>query len=284
MFHLFRDRSLGAKTGKNDEGELSSFSEETQRLAEEFGVSDAGMDAFLNRFSPSRTVPGQFKADSDVVLFLHIPKTAGISVGKTLQRAFDEFRGIDWKDVSATFRHQMRMALYMQTQEKKRQVIMGHFGWAELQIWKSHDLPMKCATVLRDPVARMVSNYNYNCSDAHPEHVIFKERYPTLTAFVQSVPIDMQISTAIGFIDSFETALQRFVTQYSFLGVTEQLGRSLAHLGRSHGLPKLTEYRENVGKIKPEPDLPADVLRRIESRSYNDRKMHRLLMRIYGAD
>lgn len=263
---------------------MSSFSEETRSFADEFGVSHGLMDAFLNRFSPHRTVPDQFKADSDVVLFVHIPKTAGISVGKTLQDAFDEFRGVDWKEVTPTFRHQVRMALYLQTQEKKRQVIMGHYGWAELLVWKSHELPMKCATVMRDPVARMVSNYNYNCSDAHPEHVTFKERYPTLKAFVQAVPIDMQMSLAIGYIDSFETALEKFIRHYSFLGVTEHLGRSLAHLGRSHGLPKLTEYRENVGKIRPEPALPADVLQRIESRSYNDRKMHRLLMRMYGAD
>lgn len=263
---------------------MNRFSEETYRLADEFGVSPAVMDAFLDRFSPRRVLPDQFKSDSDVVLFLHIPKTAGISVGKTLRGAFDEFRGVDWKEVTPTFRHQMRLALYMQTQEKKRQVIMGHYGWAELMIWKSHDLPMKCATVLRDPLARMVSNYNYSCSDAHPDHVSFKERFPTLMSFVQAVPIDMQLSLAIGFIDSFETALQKFIKHYSFLGVTEHLGKSLAHLGRSHGLPNLTEHRENVGKIKPDPDLPADVRHRIETRSYNDRKMHRLLMQIYSGD
>jgi hypothetical protein len=262
---------------------MSSFHEESHNLAAEFDVAPDVMDAFVNRFSPRRTADNQFLADSDVMLFVHIPKTAGMSVGKTLRGAFHKFHPINWKEVNPSFRHAMRLALYLQTQEKKRQIIMGHFGWAELQIWKSHELPLKCGTVFREPVARTVSNYNYNCSDLHPDNTAFKARYPTLLDYAQAVPFDMQLSLAIGLIDSFETALRKLTLHYSFLGLTEHLGQSLFHLQRTHGLRKLTEHQENKGAGRSGSDLPKDVRTLIESRSCNDRKMHRLMARLYGA-
>lgn len=252
-------------------------------LAEEFGVSDEVMAEFIGRFAPAQVAPRHFAAHSDTMLFVHIPKTAGVSVGQSLQEAFDRFHGVEWSEIAKSFRQATRQAVYRQTQEASRQVIMGHYGWPELQLWRNHEMDMKCGTIFREPVARTVSNYFYNLSDAHPGHENFRTRFPTLESYVAKQPYDVQLTQAIGFVDSFENALRKFIRYYTFLGITEQLSASLTHLSRSHGLKELREYRKNVGKAGEKGDIDPDIKRRIEAVSHNDAKIHRLLSRLYHA-
>ena len=55
-------------------------------LAEQYGVSLSIMEGFLCRFAPSKVAEGRYKAEADTMLFVHIPKTAGVSVGKRAAR------------------------------------------------------------------------------------------------------------------------------------------------------------------------------------------------------
>lgn len=253
------------------------------RLANEFGVSEDIMARFIERFAPSLVAPDSYRAAADTMLFVHVPKTAGVSVGKSLREAFDQVHGVEWDNVPQSFRKAAREALYTQTSTEKRQVIIGHFGWSQTQMWRNNEIPMKCGTIFRDPVARVVSNYNYNCSSAHPGHETFSARFPTLKSYAWQIPLDVQMTQTIGLIDSFQTALAKFVAHYTFLGVTEHLSASLRHLGRSHGLPDLREYRENVGMKKAAEEVAPELRARIEMRSHNDLKLHRLLTRLYSA-
>lgn len=262
---------------------MSAQSLNAATLAQEFDVPETLMAAFLDRFAPSRVAPNTYAAQSDTMLFIHIPKTAGVSVGRSFRGAFDQFRGVEWNDVARSFRETARHAIYSQTRNKQRQVIMGHFGWPEMQMWRNHEMPMKCGTIFRDPVARVISNYNYNCSAAHPDNEGFRNRFPTLDSYAERLPLDVQLTQAIGLIDSFETALTKLIRHYTFLGVTEHLPASLSHLAKSHGLSNLREYRENVGMIRPDRDSSSKLAKLISGRSHNDIRIHRLVSRLYGS-
>lgn len=256
---------------------------EAGALAKEFGCSIETMDSFLARFAPRHTQADQFRTASEVMLFVHIPKTAGMSLGASLKQAFDKFHPVQWSDIHGSFRYHMRRALYLQTQKPVRQVLIGHFGWPELQFWRSQDLPLKCGTLFREPLARMVSNFNYNSSEAHPDHLTFRSRFPDLMSYAKQLPLDVQMTQAIGMVDSFDTALRRFVQHYSFLGVTEQLAAGLAQLARTHRLQRLSEERQNVAQIRPPEVLPAGLAKLVAEKSHNDAKLHRLLMRLYAG-
>lgn len=250
-------------------------------LAEEFGTRVATMEAFLGRFAPRWTVADQFRETSDVLLFVHIPKTAGVSIGASLGKVFHPFRPVQWSEVAASFRYHMRYALYMQSQVAARQVMIGHFGWPELSFWLSHQIPLKCATVFRDPLARLVSNYDYNCSTAHPPHESFRERYPTLFDYARDQVPDVQLSQAIGMFGTFDRALEKFIAHYSFLGVTEHLARGLRQLSRTHGLAEMAEARVNVGQGRAQEPVPPAVADLVAKLGHNDIKIHRLLTRLY---
>jgi hypothetical protein len=252
-------------------------------LSKEFDVSKDLMDAFISKFAPCSVAPDTYRDDSDVMLFIHIPKTAGVSVGKSFHSAFDEFHGIQWDNISHSFRQATRAATYNQSRMKKRQVIIGHYGWPEIQIWRNHEMPTKCGTIFRDPVTRMISNYNYNCSSAHPANKTFLEKFPTLDEYIGQIPLDVQLTQAIGLACSFENILTKLIRYYTFLGTTENLSASLRHLSLSHGLPRMTEHRENLGQNKNVDQCSPELKKMILRRSYNDEKIHRLLARIFEA-
>lgn len=241
------------------------------------------LTAFEDRFNPDKVAPGTFADDNDVVLFTHIPKTAGMSVGKALRQGFDEFHPVHWENVGQAFRRKSRKVLYERSHTPARRVMMGHFSWIEINFWKTHELPIKAAAILRDPLARVVSNYNYNCSAKHPRHEQFKQKFPTLDAYAENLSFDYQLNTLIGAFYSFDHALEKLTRYYSFLGLTEHLGASLEHFATSHGLPKLQEHRQNrATKPASEAQVSDRVRNIVLEKSHNDQRLFELLQSYYA--
>ncbi len=267
----------------NDAGTpILKVSRKVARLADEFGVSRPVMQQFVNRFAPKAIKAGRYAAESDIMLFVHIPKTAGTSVGRSFQQSFDHFHPVDWSRIVPSFRAISSAVTYEASRAKGRHVIIGHFGWPEIKIWREHELPLKCGTIFREPVARAISNYNYNISPRHPEHKAFQERFPTLEDFARQMPLDVQSIQTVGMTSSFEEILVKLCKYYTFLGITEDLQTSLRHLSQSHGLKKMAEFSENVGEIPAAP--PSSELHEIiRARSHNDIKLHALVARLYKS-
>ncbi len=240
------------------------------------------IERFRNRFDPARVPANTYHEDNDVMLFVHLPKTAGMSVGRSLQEAFDKFHGVNWRNIPNSFRLMTHRACYRRSHTVGRQVIMGHFGWNEIKTWREAELPIKAAAIVRDPVARLISNFNYNRSDAHPGKNDFIKNFPTLEDYANDQPPDFQIYTLVGPTFSFEQTLEKLIKNYTFLGTTESLPASLAHFSSSHGLPSLVEHRINTatadGKSNPVPDNVANL---IKSKSYNDIRLFRLLKSLF---
>lgn len=245
-------------------------------------VDPAILDAFEAKLSPKRVAEGTYADNNDIMLFVHIPKTAGVSLGKSFQDAFDSFLGVDWKDPRGSFQKLTSKALNTRMQEPQRQVIAGHFGWHELIIWRRHELPIKAISTIRDPFERFVSNYNYNCSDKHPGNAEFRAKFPTLKDYAISLPTDFQLRQMIGLFYSFDHALEKLTRYYSFIGVTEKLDASLRWLSRSHGLPDMTEHRMNTAsKPREKTEYDPAVRRMVMRKSANDARLHQLLMSFY---
>ncbi|OED47232.1 hypothetical protein AB838_16565 [Rhodobacteraceae bacterium (ex Bugula neritina AB1)] len=242
---------------------------------------------FEDRFSPAHVAPGSFREDADIILFMHIPKTAGMSVGKALQDAFDVFHPVSWENTGKSFRQKSKQALYRRTAPAPaRQVLMGHFAWSDVMFWKVHELPIKCATIIRDPLDRFVSNYRYNCSSKHPQNAAFCARFPQMEDYARQLPNDYQLGLMTGAFYSFDHALEKLCRYYSFIGVTEHLGASLRHLRLSHGLEaELAEHRENTGGSRTagaQDDIPDAVRNLVGEKSRNDLRLHQLALRCFS--
>ena len=240
---------------------------------------------FRQAFDPASVPADRFKDNNDILLFMHIPKTAGMSVGASLQPLFDDFHSVEWDRVNQSFRARTERALHNRQVSPRRQIIIGHFSWAELNIWRNNELPMKCASIIREPLARFVSNYNYNRSPSHPNAAQFRERFPTMESFAKTLPLNYQLKLMIGLHYDFDHACKKLQKYYSFIGLTEHLNASLTHLARSHGLsapPK--EERVNVGKYPKRQEIPDSVRNIVLERSILDTKLHNRISRFYEQD
>lgn len=244
----------------------------------------AHFSEFQRKFNPSQMVRNSYYDDNDIVLFVHIPKTAGMSVGKTLQQAFDDFHPVSWQDIGKSFREKSRLALYQRMLKPRRQILMGHFSWPEVQFWRNQELPIKCASIIRDPVARFLSNYNYNCSERHPNRKQFRKRFPSIEAYAEKLSYDFQLTRLIGEFYSFDHALELICKYYSFIGLTEHLRASLESFSHSHGFDfPLQEHRENVGtSLMPLEEVSSSVRDLVLEKNQNDLRLHELLMSYYA--
>jgi hypothetical protein len=245
-------------------------------------------NSFLQHFASDQVSAGEHYDANDITLFMHIPKTAGMSVGKALQSAFDIFHPVSWENVGRSFRNKTRIALQNRMANPPvRQVLMGHFSWAEVMVWKNHELPIKCATIIRDPLDRFVSNYRYNCSAKHPHSEQFRTRFPNMEDYAQNLPHDYQMNLMLGMFYSFDHALEKLVRYYSFLGVTEYLDQSLEHYRQSHGLPQMVMHRENTADSRPKTDqgeeIPDSVVNLVRNKSHNDMRLHQLICQSFQS-
>ncbi len=240
------------------------------------------IERFRNKFDPARVAANTYHDPNDVMLFVHLPKTAGMSVGRSLQEAFDKFHGVNWRNIPGSFRIMTHRACYRHSARPGRQVIMGHFGYNEIRIWRDAELPIKAAAILRDPVARLISNFNYNSSDAHPAKADFIKSFPTLESYANDQPPDFQLYTMVGPTFSFEQALEKLIRDYTFLGLTEKLPASLAHLSASHGLTSLAEHHINTASAESKTaKTPDKIITLIRSKNRNDMRLHQLLQTLF---
>jgi hypothetical protein len=108
----------------------------------------------------------------DSIYFLHIPKTAGMSITKWLTNILGESNVCPAKFWDDIYDKSANMAHYS--------VFHGHFG---ISFEKFLNRPLNTITVLRDPVSRTISHFNHVKRDtSHPMH--FRARGQDLDQFV----------------------------------------------------------------------------------------------------
>ncbi len=95
----------------------------------------------------------------DVVYYLHIPKTAGVTLTRLLDDYFDYDKILQpelWKDLLNDFPENM----------KKYQFVRGHFGYGVHGILAKK---LFYLTILREPIERTLSNIDHHLRSHYPE-------------------------------------------------------------------------------------------------------------------
>lgn len=120
---------------------------------------------------------------TDIVYFLHIPRTAGTTLASYLESGFhprDVCDAYDWPEL---------LALPEQSLADYR-LIRSHFGAMLIDLLPR---PPAVVTMLRDPVGRAVSVWRYiRAHPSHPAHPDFMRHGPDLLSFVRNAPPNVQ--------------------------------------------------------------------------------------------
>jgi hypothetical protein len=172
-------------------------------------------------------------SDSEAVIFLHVPKTAGTTLNRLIEWEYGLFEMYSVDPVLFEWSAAHLRRLSSQRLERTR-VFKGHmlFGLHEV-------LPQRATyiTVLRDPVERMLSAFYYMRSyKLHPLYWKFRREDWTLEQFVQRTTrhnVQCKIMAGADYnapcTDAiFEKAKHHLGTHFSVIGLSERFEESLA--------------------------------------------------------
>lgn len=226
-------------------------------------------------------------ARGDLLLYLHIPKTAGTALADLLTSHFqpDEIRSIrgpDYVGAANTLRNAS------EADKARLRLVYGHFAFG---LHEAFTQPCRYYTVLRDPIDRVMSLYYYiRGTKAHPRHLAVQQM--TLAEFalsglhpeIENCQTRMLSGRAeTHFITGteacteldFANAIEHLKSGFVDYGLYEDLPRSLFTLCKSMGwkytAPKsknVTKSRNSVAQLNDEDRAALEEVNGFDIRLY----------------
>lgn len=148
--------------------------------------------AFRTLFTSGyRAFISENRDDADLWFFLHIPKTAGSSFRAELETILQPDYNIHAYDEGARdgdFRTRLEAAIRTfaaATWEKRYRFASGHVPVDMMAPITNAARTPKVFTILRDPVARFVSDFRYQSTPQHPDYASFRTRFGSIEAYLQ---------------------------------------------------------------------------------------------------
>lgn len=228
-------------------------------------------------------------AAGDLIWFVHIPKTAGSSFRNDLARHLSPRDTIDLWDSSlvglrGAHRQRQGVELFIE-RNADRQIQFGsaHVHTRFLGPVLARPQRVRWITMLRDPVARVLSDYRYARTPTHPAHKEFIEEFPTFEDYIVSPSSQNKM---FAFLRAYprepvEQTVLRILEEFTFVGFTELYQESCSLLGEVLGIDSLGKSVSYVRKTEDraenlvdDPDRWAEA---ITSHNQNDVILYRLL-------
>jgi len=229
-----------------------------------------------------RNFPTQYSLQAnDVMYFCHIPKTAGMTFRTIIEDQFD------CEDVCpATLNAQLR-ELSLEDLQRYR-LFRGHLGFSNLP-GLLPDKRVINITVLREPIARVISHYDYiRRMPGDPHYAAVKdmsleEFTQRLTAGklgknIQTYHVAKTVQSNLDQLSVEETMAlaTEGLDEFGFVGLVERFQDSLFLLSYIFGWrPILNSRKENAAKQKkPLAEIPESTLEIIRANSQLDTELY----------
>ena len=225
------------------------------------------------------------------LFFLHIPKTAGMSVNSYLSRHFDGSKILDAYDWN-------ELQHISQSELESKRLIMGHFEYDFMH--KLLPEPPQTITFLRDPIQRTLSAFNHLRRDTnHQLHERLGGTQATLTdyltndffiktganqqtRFLSTIFPDLSSTEDISFArqQNWQTSLHKppdlatakqVLAQIDFFGLLEEFSDSMMLLAHTLELPppeQLPHVNTASGKSQTITDCTSDEMKLLHE--YNE--------------
>jgi hypothetical protein len=210
--------------------------------------------------------------------FLHIPKTAGSSLSTEMARIRAPYHNVEIDYARPNGDHNAALAeavaSFAHTDAAQARSASGHVPAPLLAPILEARPDARLFTLLRDPVQRVVSDYIYQTTPAHPPHEAFRRRYPSLEMYA----LERSEQNKMAFFLSgerssdadFESLYRTVVKRFSFIGLVECYPMSFniaARLMGEGGLPAEHQRRTadaDRDRIAVTPST-LDLIRRVNT-------------------
>ena len=206
--------------------------------------------------------------DRETLIFLHIPKTAGTTLNRIIEWQYSPFEifTIDPYRIRAT---PERLERLPEERRRRLRMVRGHMLYG---VHKWLPQPTTYFTMLRDPVARVLSAYHFVLRrPLNPLHRKVKRERLGVEDYVRLFPErhNLQCRLIAGFRDTpiaderlLHTAKENLTKSFSVVGISEQFEESLILMATTFGW-QIPFYKNcKVSKARPpvEPGT-AEIIR-----------------------
>ncbi len=224
------------------------------------------------------------RTDEGCWFFVHIPKTAGSSFRRELADMLRPNHNVnvardrrqasyEQKIADATKDFNDRLA------QSPCRFASGHVPVTALMEHVEDWQKLKLITMLRDPAVRMISDYRYQTTPAHPVHREFVERFPTFEDYLAT---EWTRNRMFRFLRPSSTAtleecIAFVVERFAFVGAVEMYPLSVRLVTRLMGqerspsryLRKTVANQHNQFEVTPELVERVRELNRLDVALYN---------------
>jgi hypothetical protein len=202
------------------------------------------------------------------LVFVHVPKTAGLSLHSALENIYGK---------ESTLRignddDLQRLRQLPDNQVIDKTFISGHFFYDDIKNRCQPDAIL--ISILRDPIKRILSNYNYITNwGKHPLHEqtvrqSFSEHVYANRHFLRGLCCRQLAS-----VTKADAAIEFVQSRYALVGTTEHLPAFINALSRIIG-EKVSQERTNVSLGQgPNIDLSAELCQALLEITEEDRKL-----------
>jgi len=212
-------------------------------------------------------------------LFVHVPKTAGSSLHA---------------DISGFLKPSTHIVVHGKSRRISREVLFdaavqeflqGHaaqpFRFVSGHLWASNTQTLRdavpglrCFTMLRDPLARIISDYRYQRSELNPVHADFIAKNPDFDTFVARPHVHNRtaralLPTALIEAGDIDAAVRFVMNRFDFVGVQERYALSVQALTESMGHQRQPRAQVRVNKETPESRLALTPAQEAQFRRLN---------------
>jgi hypothetical protein len=166
--------------------------------------------------------------------FVHIPKTAGSSFRRELADVLRPNHNVHVDRSRQGQPHGQKLiaatqAFNQRLKERPCRFASGHVPItmlaAHVDIWRD----LKLITMLREPGTRVVSDYRYQTTPAHPTHREFIERFPTFESYLSAPRMRNRMFNFLRPSQkaTLDECIAFIVERFSFVGVVEMYPMSV---------------------------------------------------------
>jgi len=189
-------------------------------------------------------------------LFVHVPKTAGSSLTVEAERLLTPSFNIDIDHTDTTRTYQARFDAAVQDfvarhAARPYRFATGHINARQVEMIRGGVRSLRCFTMLRHPIARLVSDYHYQRSSMNTAQAQFIATTPDLQTYVARRHVHNKIARSLAppkMVEAgdVEGCVNHIMEAYAFVGLQEMYPIALRTLTTLMGEPRSPQARVRV--------------------------------------